>query len=143
MVIGPKLRIYGVVAGIFALGAGAGAASGYAVANRRLAAVLREERPGLFEARRMEALASQLDLTREQRRQVRQIMERHRDESRELTRAMFEKCGDDLQSLRSRVESEIRGVLTDQQAKRFSELMEKRRSRFPLGAPGPRFHKGD
>jgi len=58
MVIGPKLRIYGIVAGIFALGAGAGAASGYAVANKRLAAVLREDRPGMGDARRIEALAS-------------------------------------------------------------------------------------
>jgi Spy/CpxP family protein refolding chaperone len=143
MVIGPKLRIYGIVAGIFVLGAGAGAASGYAVANKRLAAVLREDRPGIGDARRMEALASELDLTREQRRQVRQIMERHRNENRELTRAMFEKCGEDLRTLRDRVDGEIRVVLTDQQAKRFHELIEKRRDRFPLGAPGPRFRKGD
>src|SRR3954463_9432297 len=126
MVIGPKLRIYGIVAGIFALGASAGAASGYAVANKRLAAVLREDRPGMGDARRMEALSSQLDLTREQRRQVRQIMERHRDENRQLTRAMYEKCGDDLQSLRARVDAEIRAVLTPEQARRFAELMEKR-----------------
>jgi Spy/CpxP family protein refolding chaperone len=143
MVIGPKLKIYGMVAGIFVLGAGAGGASGYAVANRHLAAVLREDRPGMGDARRMEALSSQLDLTREQRRQVRQIMERHRDENRQLTRAMYEKCGDDLQSLRARVDAEIRAVLTPEQARRFGELMEKRGNRFPLGAPGPRFRKGD
>ena len=143
MVIGPKLKIYAIVAGIFVLGASAGAASGYAVANRRLAAVLREDRPGIGDARRMEALASELDLTREQRRQVRQIMERHREENRRLTRAMFEKCGVDLQDLRARVDSEIRVVLTEQQAQRFRDLMEKRGNRFPLGAPGPRFRKGD
>lgn len=143
MVIGPKLKIYGMVAGIFVLGAGAGAASGYAVANRRLAAVLREDRPGMGDARRMEALASELDLTREQRRQVRQIMERHREENRQLSRAMFEKCGEDLRSLRGRVDSEIRVVLTEQQTQRFRDLMEKRGNRFPLGAPGPRFRKGD
>jgi Spy/CpxP family protein refolding chaperone len=143
VVIGPKLKIYAMVAGIFVLGAGAGGASGYAVANRRLAAVLREDRPGMGDARRMEALSSQLDLTREQRRQVRQIMERHRDENRQLTRAMYEKCGDDLQSLRARVDAEIRAVLTPEQARRFGELMEKRGNRFPLGAPGPRFRKGD
>ena len=43
MVIGPKLKLYGMVLGIFVLGAGAGAASGYAVANKRLAAVLGED----------------------------------------------------------------------------------------------------
>jgi Spy/CpxP family protein refolding chaperone len=143
MVIGTKLKIYGVVAGIFVLGAGAGAASGYAVANKRLAAVLREDRPGMGDARRFEALSDELDLTRDQRQQVRAIMERHRKENRELTRAMFEKCGDDLRSLRSRVDEEIRKVLSPEQARRFQELMEKRGNRFPLGAPGPRFHKHD
>ena len=143
MVTASKLKIYGIVAGIFVLGAGAGAASGYAVANRRLAAVLREDRPGMGDAHRLEALATQLDLTRDQRRQVRQIMERHRDENRQLSRAMFEECGGPLQDLRARVDAEIRAVLTDVQAQRFAELMEKRRSRFPLGAPGPRRHKGD
>jgi len=143
MVIGPKLKIYGIVAGIFVLGAGAGAASGYAVANKRLATVLREDRPGMGDAHRFEALASELDLTREQKKQVRQIMERHRDENRELSRAMFEKCGGDLQSLRARVDAEIRKVLTEPQAQRFGELMEKRGNRFPLGTPGPRRRKGD
>ena len=143
MVTAAKLKIYGMVAGIFVLGAGAGAASGYAVANKRFAAVLREDRPGMGDAHRLEALASQLDLTREQRRQVRQIMERHRDENRDLSRAMFEKCGGDLQDLRMRVDAEIRAVLTEAQARRFGELMEKRGSRFPLGAAGPRRRKGD
>jgi len=143
MVIGPKLKIYGIVAGIFVLGAGAGAASGYAVASKRLATVLREERPGMADAHRFEALASELDLTREQRKQVRQIMERHRDENRELSRAMFEKCGGDLQDLRARVDAEIRKVLTEPQARRFGELMEKRGNRFPLGGSGPRRRRGD
>jgi Spy/CpxP family protein refolding chaperone len=143
MVIGPKLKLYGTVLGIFVLGAGAGAASGYAVANKRLAAVLREDRPSMGDARRMEALSEELDLTRDQRRQVRQIMERHRDENRELQRAMLEKCGGELQELRARIDAEIRGVLTEQQAKRFKELMEKRGNRFPLGGPGPRRRKGD
>ena len=141
MVIGPKLRIYGIVAGIFVLGAGAGGAAGFAVANKRLAEVLREGRPGIGDARRFEALAGELDLTRDQRRQVRQIMERHRDENRELMRAMFEKCGDDLQSLRGRVDSEISGILNEQQRARFRELMDQRGQRFPLGGAGPRRHK--
>jgi len=125
------------------LGAGAGAASGYAVANKRLETVLREDRPGMGDAHRFEALASELDLTREQRKQVRQIMERHREENRELSRAMFEKCGGDLQGLRARVDAEIRKVLTENQARRFGELMEKRGNRFPLGSPGPRRRKND
>lgn len=143
MVIGPKLKVYGVVLGIFVLGAGAGGAAGYAVASKQLADVLREDRPGLGDARRFEAMARELDLTREQRKRVRAIMERHRDENRELTKAMLEKCGADIQGLRDRVDREIGTVLSPDQQRRFKELMEKRGKRFPLGGPGPRRRKGD
>ena len=136
-----KLKIYGIVLGIFVLGAGTGGAVGYAMASKRMAEVFRSDRPGFGDARRFEALSSELDLTSTQRKQVRQIMERHREENRELTRAMFEKCGDDLQSLRERVDQEIKGVLTEAQARRFKELMAERGKRFPLGRPGPRHHK--
>lgn len=135
-----KLKTYGVVLGIFVLGAGAGGAAGYAVASKRLAEVFGSDRPGFGEARRFEALSSELDLSREQRRQVRQIMARHRDENRELTRVMVEKCGGDLESLRERVDREIQRVLSQPQQRRFKELMDRRRERFPLGAPGPRRH---
>jgi Spy/CpxP family protein refolding chaperone len=142
MVSASKLKIYGIVLGIFVLGAGAGGAAGYAVASKRIAEVLGNERPEAHEERRFEALAKELDLTREQRKKVRSIMERHRDENRQATKAVFEKCGTELQDLRSRVDTEIRGVLSEEQQKRFGELMEKRGKRFPLGMP-PRFRKGD
>lgn len=139
----PKLKIYGIVLGIFVLGAGAGGAAGYAVASKQLAEVLRDDRPGLGDARRFAAIARELDLTRDQRKQVRDIMERHRDENRQLMRAVAEKCGGDLQSLRERVDAEIRAVLTPDQQKRFQELTEKRGKMFPLGGPPPRRRKGD
>jgi len=139
----PKLKIYGVVLGIFVLGAGAGGAAGYAVASKQLAEVLGDDRPALGDARRFAAMARELDLTREQRQKVRAIMERHRDENRELMRAMAEKCGDDLQALRARVDAEIRGVLNPEQQKRFQELTEKRGRRFPLGGPTLHRHKPD
>jgi Spy/CpxP family protein refolding chaperone len=143
MVISSKLKIYAMVLGIFVLGAGAGGAAGYAVASKRVAEVLGDDRPEAHEKRRFEALAKELELTREQRKQVRGIMERHRDANRQATKAVFEKCGNDLQALRERVDGEIRAVLDEQQQKRFGELMEKRGKRFPLGGPGPRFRKGD
>lgn len=143
MVISRQLKIYGIVVGIFVLGAGAGGAAGYAVASKKLADVLENDRPEMNEARRFQALARELDLDDEQRKKVRAIMTRHRDENRRLTRAMFEKCGGELQELRNRVDGEIRAVLTEKQAQRFGELMEKRGRLFPLGGPGGRFRKGD
>ncbi|HYQ14232.1 MAG TPA: hypothetical protein VEQ58_00685 [Polyangiaceae bacterium] len=136
-----KLKTYGVVFGIFIVGAGAGGAAGYAMASKRLAEVFGDDRPGFGDARRYEALSRELDLSRDQRKQVRAIMERHRDENRELTRAMVEKCGDDLQDLRQRVDGEIGGVLSAEQQQRFKQLMDQRGKRFPLGRPGPRRHK--
>lgn len=140
-----KVKIYGIVAGIFVLGAGAGGAAGYAVASKKVAEVLREDRSDAADSRRFEGLASQLDLNREQRQKVRAIMDRHRDEHRQLTQAMFEKCGEDLKGVRERVDAEIRAVLDEKQRARFAELMEKRGHKFPLGGPGGggRWRKGD
>ena len=141
--VSPRLKTYGIVVGIFVLGASAGGAAGYAVASKHVAEVLGDERPGANEARRFEGLARELDLSREQRDKVRAVMARHRDENRQLTKAMFEKCGDDLKELRSRVDGEIEAILNEPQKKRFRELMEKRKDRFPLGGFGPHRHKGD
>lgn len=143
MVSPGKLKIYAIVTGIFVLGAGAGGAAGYAVASKKVAQLLREERPGLSEVRRFESLASELDLNREQRDQVRGIMERHRDQNRQLSQAMFEKCGGELKELRQRVDTEIRQVLDEKQRQRFAELIEKRGHRFPLGGGGPRKRRGE
>lgn len=141
MVSPARLKIYGMVLGIFVLGAGAGGAAGYAVASQRVAEVFGQDRPGVGDARRFEALSRELDLSGEQRRRVRVIMDRHREENRALTRAMVERCGDDLQNLRERVDGEIRGVLSAEQQQRFKELMEQRGQRFPLGRSGARRHK--
>jgi Spy/CpxP family protein refolding chaperone len=143
MVISRKLKIYGIVVGIFVLGAGAGGAAGYAAASKKLADVLESDRPEINEARRFQALTRELDLDDGQRKKVRAIMERHREENRKLTRAMVEKCGGELQDLRSRVDGEIRALLTEKQAKRFGELMEKRGKLFPLGGPRGRFRRGE
>jgi periplasmic protein CpxP/Spy len=140
----PKLKVYGVVLGIFVLGAGAGGAAGYAVASKRLAEALGDDRPAQGDSRRaVAAISRELDLSREQRQKVRQIMDRHRDENRELMRGMVEKCGSELQGLRQRVDGEIKQVLDPEQQKRFQELTEKRGKLFPLGGSGPRRRKGD
>jgi len=140
MVISPKLKIYATVLGIFVLGAGAGGATGYAVASKKLADVLGGDRLAVGEARRVEALTRRLDLNGEQRRKVHSILEHHRGEYRDLTEAMLDKCGGDLLDLRTRVDGEIRGVLDPEQARRFGEMLERRGRRFPLG-PGMRRHR--
>lgn len=142
MVMTSKLKVYGIVVGIFVLGAGAGGAAGYAVASKRVAEVLADDRPEAHDARRFEALARELDLTKEQRKKVRQIMDRHRSEHREATKAVFEKCGEELKKVRESIDKEIGAVLTPEQQQRFKELMDKRGRLFPLGGHG-RFRKGE
>jgi len=143
MVTRSKLKVYGLVFGIFALGAGTGAGTAYAVSERRLANVLAEGRPEAHETRRFHALARELDLSREQREKLRGILSRHREQNRQLTRAMFETCGADMSKLRERVDDEIRGLLDEQQKQRFAELAAKRGKRFPLGRPGPKRQRDD
>jgi hypothetical protein len=132
-----KLKLYALVAGIFVLGAGAGAGAGYAVAERRLADVLGEDRPEAHEARRFRALSRQLDLTDDQEVSLNGLLSRHREQNRKLARAMYDECGGELRQLRQRVDAEIRGLLNEEQKRRFDKLAHKRGKRFPLGGSGP------
>ena len=133
-----KLKLYALVAGIFVLGAGAGGGAGYAVAERRVAHVLGEERPEAHEARRFRALSRQLDLSDDQEAKLNGILSRHREQNRKLARAMFDECGGELRQLRQRVDGEIRGLLDEDQKRRFDKLAQKRGKRLPRGGAGSR-----
>jgi Spy/CpxP family protein refolding chaperone len=141
--VSPRLKTYGIVAGIFVLGAAAGGGAGYAVASKHVTEVLGDG-PGASDARRFQGLARRLDLSSEQRDKVRSIMERHREEKRRLTAEMFEKSGGELEALHKRVDDEIRAVLSEEQKQQFNELMEKRKRRLPFGeGGGHRRKRGD
>jgi Spy/CpxP family protein refolding chaperone len=136
-----KLKIYGLLAGIFLLGAGAGAGVAYAASERRLAELVGEERGDGHETRRFFALARELELTDAQRAGVRDVLSRHRDESRKLNKTMLDTCGQGLREQKAKVDAEIRLLLTETQRRRFDELSAKRGARFPFGGgPGRRPH---
>jgi len=67
---------------------------------------------------RIEAMSRTLGLTPEQRQKIDQIMTAHEEERRQL----MERCAPDGQSLREKVDAEIRAVLTPEQQKKFDAL---------------------
>lgn len=114
---------------VFLLGALTGGAGGFALAHRRHASMLREERR---EGYRLRALTRTLDLDADQQQKVGAILAKDRDEARALGREVMERCGQPLRDHKARVEGEIRSVLRPEQQRRFDALVEERREHLVL-----------
>jgi hypothetical protein len=128
MVNAARLKAYGLLAGMFALGAAAGGGVSYAHAQRKYA-MLVGERPEFLEMRRLGALGRRLSLDGDQRDRVRAIMERHAEERRQLTRQMYERCGDPLRANQAAVDQEVRAILGPAQQQKYDEISTERRER--------------
>ncbi len=126
---------YAILAGVFALGAAAGGGATYAYAQKRNAAILRDDGHEL-EGRRLSALARRLDLDPTQEGQVAAILAKDREDSRELSHTMLERCGQPLRDHKADVDASIRAVLRPEQQKKFDGLHEGRRDRIWLGGSG-------
>lgn len=83
---------------------------------------------------RMEAMSRQLDLTRDQRKKIEAIFQKHEGERR----AIFKQCAPGFEKLRAKIDNEIRAVLNADQQKKFEVL----RAAFARrhGHPPPRPH---
>lgn len=132
MVIGPRRRGYAIVLGTFVLGSLCGAGVGYAVSQRSLSALVSEDRSEARDLRRLEAFTRELDLSDDQREQVRRIVERRRPERDRLMRRMFDECGQAMQRDKEGMDAEIRALLTPEQQPRF-DAMRERRAKFFRG----------
>ena len=128
--IGPRPRGYAIVLGTFVLGGLCGAGVGYTVSQRELSALVSEDRSEARDRRRLEAFSQELDLTRDQREQVRRIVERHRPERDRQMRRMFDECGQPMARVREAMDAEIRALLTADQQHRFDALLERRAKFF-------------
>ena len=128
--IGPRPRGYAIVLGTFVLGGLCGAGVGYSVSQRSLGALLSEDRSEARDLRRLEAFTRELDLSADQREQVRRIVERHRPERDRETRRMFDECGQPLLRVKDAMDAEIRATLTPDQQHRFDEMRERRAKFF-------------
>lgn len=130
--MGPRSRAYAIVLGTFVLGGLCGAGVGYAVSQRSLSALLSEERSEARDQRRLEAFSRELDLSDDQREQVRRIVERRRPERDRLMRRMFDECGQAMKRDKDAMDAEIRALLTPEQRPAF-EAMRERRAKFFRG----------
>ncbi len=126
---------YAILAAVFMCGATAGGGATWAYAQKRNAAILRDDGREL-EGRRLSALARRLDLDPDQEGRVAAILARDREESRSLSHAMLERCGQPLRDHKTEIDAAIRDVLRPDQAKKFDGIREGRRDRIWFGGSG-------
>jgi len=137
-----KLKGGLILLGVFVLGSLTGAAGMRAYMQRDEVEELTGGPEARFGLQHFRALARELDLSDEQRQQVREIVKKHRPERRRLMQELSEGCGADMQEHKQKVDAEIRAVLTPEQQQRFDALLSKQRERFPFLAAPPRHGPG-
>ncbi|CAN5741799.1 hypothetical protein BH09MYX1_BH09MYX1_31900 [soil metagenome] len=125
---------YAALAFVFVLGAAAGGGAVYSLAQKRHAAMLRDE--GAFEGRRVNALSRKLDLDPDQKTKVSAILAKDREDSKVLGKDMVEKCGQPLRDHKADVDAQIRAVLRADQQTRFDQLVDERKGHAWVGGMG-------
>jgi Spy/CpxP family protein refolding chaperone len=80
---------------------------------------------------RLEAMSRELDLTDEQREQVRKVLAAHEQERR----SAFDRCAPEQRALMEKVDGEIRALLTPDQQKKHDEMIQSRRRDWPPPRP--------
>lgn len=126
---------YAILTAVFTCGAAAGGGATYAYAQKRNAAILRDDGREL-DGRRLTALARRLDLDPEQEGRVAAILARDREAWRALSHTMLERCGQPLRDHKSEIDAAIRDVLRPDQQKKFDGIREGRRDRIWFGGGG-------
>ena len=132
-----RSKAYLALGGMFLLGAVTAAGVLHAVARRDDAKFFSGDR-SKFEARLVEAMGRELDLSDVQLASIRSIFEKHADERKRLFRQELETCGGPMNAHRERVDAEIKKVLSPEQGVRFDALRAERRRRLfgePTSAP--------
>ena len=117
-----KLRSYGALVLVFALGMLAGGAGSRAILQRRYAHLFRNP-AALFDSRRLGALSRRLNLDDAQGDQVRAVMNKYSKQRRQLTREVMDRCGAPLHAQKSLMDGEIRALLRPDQQARYDELI--------------------
>jgi hypothetical protein len=135
MVSENRVKAYLSLLGSFLLGAIAAGAGYHAYAEQKTAELFSGDREA-FEARRVQALARELELDAAQTEQVRAIFKRHAPERKRLMREAMDVCGKPLDAHRERVDTEIGALLDPAQKRRFEAFhAERKLQRF--GGPAP------
>lgn len=131
-----RLKAFAALGGMFVLGAVSSAAVNHAIERRDYAEFFSGDRDS-FEARRLEAMARELELSGEQTTKVGEIFRKHAEERRQILRKQMETCGGPMSEHRERIDAEIRAVLTPVQRERFEKIRAERHRRLFGDAPPP------
>jgi Spy/CpxP family protein refolding chaperone len=129
------LKAFAALGGMFVLGAVSSAGVYHAMARHRDAEFFSGDR-NTFEARLVDAMSRELDLSGDQTTKIRGIFQSHADERKRLLRQEMETCGGAMNAHRERIDAEIRAVLTPPQRERFEAMRLERRRRL-FGDPPP------
>jgi Spy/CpxP family protein refolding chaperone len=118
-----------ILSGVFLLGgvAGVGGTLAYVAKER---AELRRFDFGKRGEMPLQALTRRLDLTDAQRQQIKTLLERHGPERRRAMQEVMSTCGAAMREEKSKLDSEIRALLTPEQQARFDEISSRQGERL-------------
>lgn len=131
--VSARLKAYLALGVAFALGGICSAAGYHALVQRDFARLFAGDREA-FEARRIEAMTRELDLSSAQGAKLKEIFRRHAPERQRLMQAAMGQCGAPLAAQRERIDGEVRALLSPEQRPRF-EAMRAEQSRRMRGLP--------
>ncbi|MDH5316384.1 MAG: periplasmic heavy metal sensor [Gemmatimonadota bacterium] len=117
-----RLKAFGLLVAVFALGAVAGGA-GLSWAEHRSAA---PSRPTRVRDAMLTRMTAQLDLTQEQQDSIRAILKRHDP----MMDSMWSEIRPRFDSLRAVVRGDIQGQLTPEQQRKYKEMLEQREREY-------------
>ena len=132
-----KLKGYGALVLVFALGILLGGAGSRAVLQNRYKTMFRDP-DAMFNNRRLGALARRLKLDDAQEDRVRDVLGKYGRQRRALTREIMDRCGAPLHAQKVQMDGEIRALLRPEQQARYDQLLKDSEGRPPPGGPfGP------
>jgi hypothetical protein len=130
-----KLKGYGALIGVFALGILLGGAGSRALMQRR--DIIRDPSE-IFERRRLHAISRRLHLDDAQEDRARDIFAKYRKQRRVLTREIMTRCGAPLHAQKTQLDAEIRALLHPDQQARYDQLIQDSEGRAgPDASPEP------
>ena len=129
-----KLKGYGALLLVFALGILIGGAGSRALLQRRYKDLFRD-RSAVFENRRLGALARRLKLDDAQEDRVRDILGKYGKQRRVLSREIMARCGAPLHAQKAQMDSEVRALLRPDQQARYDQLIKDSEGHAPPGGP--------
>jgi len=125
-----RAKAYVVLIIVFVVGGLTGAGVSYSLAEEHYVHPPGREQGKRWEKRRADAFARELDLSKEQKRKIGQLMREQRQARHDAMEKMFQDCGADLREQKEALDGKILELLNPAQQARFKELSSEHGRRF-------------